>query len=171
LDNWVIDLHKQIDLKDKLIEALQLKLIEKEQQIENMVDATCATNDLIQMVDVTCDTNDLIQMVDVTCDTNDLMVDTEATKDMVDDSLTSHEMESYNELMKISFVEDESQEEARSDTKSSINESKLEFSFKVTKENCHECMEEHQVQNDLSKPIIRPWEEIYDNKHRTRTWI
>ena len=29
LDNWVIDLHKQIDLKDKLIEALQVKLIEK----------------------------------------------------------------------------------------------------------------------------------------------
>jgi predicted nucleic acid-binding Zn-ribbon protein len=51
LDNWVIDLHKQIDLKDKLIEALQLKLIENEQQIENMVDATCATNDLIQKVD------------------------------------------------------------------------------------------------------------------------
>jgi hypothetical protein len=122
LDNWVIDLHKQIDLKDKLIEALQLKLIEKEQQIENMVDATCATNDLIQKVNATCDTNDLMQMVDVTCDTHDLMVDTKATKDMVDDSLTSHEMESYNELMKISLVEDESQEEARSDTKSSINE-------------------------------------------------
>jgi peptidoglycan hydrolase CwlO-like protein len=29
LDNCIIDLHKQIDLKDKLIEPLQLKLIEK----------------------------------------------------------------------------------------------------------------------------------------------
>jgi hypothetical protein len=25
-------------------------------------------------------------------------------------------------------------------------------------------MEEHQVQNDLSKPIIKVWEEIYDKK-------
>jgi predicted RNase H-like nuclease (RuvC/YqgF family) len=102
LDNLVLNLHKQIDWKDKLIEALQLKLIEKEQQIENMVDATCDTNDLIQMVDVTCDTNDLMQMMDVTCDiddlmqmldatcdTNDLMemVDKNAIKEMVDDSL------------------------------------------------------------------------------------
>jgi hypothetical protein len=43
------------------------------------------------------------------------MVDTNATKDMVDDSLTSHEMESYSELMKESLVEDESQAEAQSD--------------------------------------------------------
>jgi hypothetical protein len=63
---------------------------------------------------------------------------------MVDDSLTSHEIKSYSELMKISFVKDESQEEARRDT-SSICESKLEFYFQVTKENFHECMEEHQV--------------------------
>lgn len=27
-------------------------------------------------------------------------------------------------------------------------------------------MEEHKVQNDLSKPIIKPWEEICDNKHK-----
>jgi hypothetical protein len=32
------------------------------------------------MVDATCDTNDLMQMVDVTCDTNDLMVDTQGNK-------------------------------------------------------------------------------------------
>jgi hypothetical protein len=102
-----------------------------------MGSATCATIDLMQMTYVTSDTNNVMQMVDVTCDTNDLMVDTEETKDMVDDSLTSHEMESYNELMKISFVEGESQEEERSDTISSISESKLE----VTKENCHQCME------------------------------
>jgi hypothetical protein len=30
LDNWVVDLHKQLDMKDKLIEALQLKLIERD---------------------------------------------------------------------------------------------------------------------------------------------
>jgi hypothetical protein len=89
------------------------------------------------MVDATCDTIDLMQIADVTFDTNDLMVDIEATQYMVDDSLTSHEMESYNELMKISFVEDESQEEERSDTRNNINENNIEFSFKVTKVNCH----------------------------------
>jgi hypothetical protein len=83
-------------------------------------------------------------MVDATCDTNDLMqvVDTDATKDMIDDSLTGYEMESFinNELMKTSFVEDESQAEdvkAQSDTKRSISECELEFSFEVTKENIH----------------------------------
>jgi hypothetical protein len=30
LDNWVIYIHKKIDLKDRLIEAIQLKLIAKE---------------------------------------------------------------------------------------------------------------------------------------------
>jgi hypothetical protein len=29
------------------------------------------------------------------------------------------------------------------------------------------CEARHQVQNSLSKPIIRPWEEISHNKHRT----
>ena len=47
LDNQVIDLHNQIDLKDKFIQTLQLKLIEKEKQIENMVDVICDTNDLM----------------------------------------------------------------------------------------------------------------------------
>jgi capsule polysaccharide export protein KpsE/RkpR len=63
LHNWVIDLHNQIDMKDQLIEALELKLIQKEKQIESMVDATCAKNDLMQMMD-TYATNDLIQKVD-----------------------------------------------------------------------------------------------------------
>jgi hypothetical protein len=45
LYNWVVDLYNKFDVKDKLIESLQLKLIEKEQemltmQIENMLDAT-----------------------------------------------------------------------------------------------------------------------------------
>jgi len=74
LGNWVVDLHKQLDMKDKLIEALYLKLIEKEQKMLTM-----------QMVDAICDTNDLIQTIDVTCDTNGLMVDTDATNDMIDD--------------------------------------------------------------------------------------
>jgi hypothetical protein len=87
---------------------------------------------------------------------------------MVVDSLTSHDMESSNDLMKIILVEDESQEEAMSDTRSSINESKFQFYFKLTKENCHICMEEHQEQNDISKPIIGTWEEIHNNKYRIR---
>jgi hypothetical protein len=61
--------------------------------------------------------------------------------------------------MKISFLKMSHKKKQGVILEASINESKLEFSFKVTKENCHECMEEHQVQNDLSKPIIRPWEE------------
>jgi hypothetical protein len=59
-------------------------------------------------MNVTCDTYYLIQKVDVTCDRKYLMVDTQETKDMVDDCLTSHEMESYSDLMKISLVEYES---------------------------------------------------------------
>jgi hypothetical protein len=141
LQNWIIDLHNQIDLKDKLIESLQQKLIEKEQQIENMVDTTCAKNDLMQMmddtcaiddlvhkVDATCDTKDLMQMVNATCDTHDSMVDTQATKDIVDDSLTSHEMESYSELMKKNIIEYESQVATQSDSSNNKCE------FKDTKE-------------------------------------
>jgi hypothetical protein len=68
LDNWIVDIHKQIDQNNKLFESFQLKLIEKEQerltmQIGNVVDAMCDTNDLMQMVDVTCDTNDLMKML------------------------------------------------------------------------------------------------------------
>jgi len=105
-----------------LIEVLQLKLTEKDQQIENMVDETCATNDFIQKVDVTCNTHDLMQMMDVTHDTNRW------------------------------------QEESGRYTRSIINENNLEFSFKITKQICHECMEEHQVHNDISMLIIKPWE-------------
>jgi 6-phosphogluconate dehydrogenase len=121
LENRVVDIQKKIDLSDRLIKSLQLKLIQKEKQIENMVDATCAINDLIQKVKATCDIDDLIQMVDVTYDTHDMIVDTKETKYMVGVSLTSHETKSYNELMKISFIKEESQEEPRSDTRSSIN--------------------------------------------------
>jgi hypothetical protein len=55
---------------------------------------------------------------------------------------------------KITSNEDESQAEdakAQSDT-TSISESK-----------CEAC---HQVQHDLSKPIIKPWEELYFNRNR-----
>jgi len=90
-----------------MIKSVQLKLIEKEGENVSMVDTTCAIDDLIQMLDITCNTNDVIKMVDVTCDTHDLMVDTKAPKDMVDDSLTSHKMKSYNELTKESLVQDE----------------------------------------------------------------
>jgi len=97
-------------------------------QIENMVDATCDTNDLMQIVDFTCHTNDLMQMGD-----------TYTTKDMIDNSLTSYKMESFinSKLMKTFFVEDKSQAEdvkAQNDTKSNINKRELDFSFEVTKE-------------------------------------
>jgi hypothetical protein len=142
LDKWVVDLNKQIDLNDRLIQAFQLKLIENEKKNENTVD-------------VTCDIDDLIKMVDVTCDTHDLIVDTNATKCMVDDSLTSHEIESYNELMKISLVDDESQAEAQSDGSNDKCE------FEVIIENVYEA---HQ--NGLSKMIVTPWEEMQLNKNQ-----
>jgi hypothetical protein len=119
LHNWVNDLHNQIDMKDQLIQAFELKLIQKEKQIENVVHATYATNNLIQKVDAICDTKDLIQKFDATCDTKNLismvnatcdihdsMVVTKATQDMDDDSLTSYEMKSYSKLMNGSLVED-----------------------------------------------------------------
>jgi hypothetical protein len=93
-----------------------------------------------------------MQMVNATCDTHDLMVDTQATKDMIDDSLTSYEMESYSKLMKESLVENESQAEAQSDS----SNNKCEF---------EDTKEKHQeLQNDLSKMIVRPWEELLFNK-------
>ena len=62
-----------------------------------MIDTTCYISDLIQMVDKTCDTNDLMQKVYVICDTNDLVQlgDIYKTNDMIDDSLTSHDKESF----------------------------------------------------------------------------
>jgi hypothetical protein len=42
-------------------------------QIENMVDATCDINGLMQMLGATCNTNYLMQFVGFTCNTNDLM--------------------------------------------------------------------------------------------------
>jgi hypothetical protein len=155
LHNWIIYLYNQIDMKDQLIEALELKLIQKQKQIDDMVDATYATNDLIQKVDAICDTEDLIQkdnatcdtdeliqkvdatcdtkdlmlMVDSTCDTHDLMVDTKETQEMDDDSLTSHEMESYSGPMKESLVEDESQEEAQ------MNATTTNVNLKIQKKN------------------------------------
>lgn len=64
-----------------------------------MVVETCAINDLMQMVDATWDIDDLMQIVDVNFDTLYLMVDANVTETIVDDSLTSYEMESYNELL------------------------------------------------------------------------
>jgi hypothetical protein len=90
------------DLKDKLIEALQVKFIENEKRIENIVDITCATNNLIHKSNATCNIDDLIQIIDVSCDTHDLIVDIEETKSMDNDSLISHEMETYSELVNMS---------------------------------------------------------------------
>jgi hypothetical protein len=86
-----------------------------------MVDATCDTNEFIQKVDVTCDTQGIIQMVDSTCDTHDLMVDTKETQEIDDDSLTNHEMESYNGPMKKILVEDESEEVAHNERNNNKN--------------------------------------------------
>jgi hypothetical protein len=61
------------------MDTLQLKLIENKKQIENMVGATF-------------DTIDVMQMIDVTCDTNNLMVYTDTRNNMIEDSITSHEM-------------------------------------------------------------------------------
>jgi hypothetical protein len=63
-------------------------------------------------------------------------------------------MESYSELMKESLVEDESQAKAQSDSSNNKCE------FEVIKENNYE-----QHQNDLSKMIVRPWEELQFNKN------
>ena len=118
---WIIRL---LIFTRKLIESLQLKLIEKEQekltnQIECMVDATSDTNDILQKVDATCDTHNLIKMVGI-----------DAIKYMVDDFLSDYRMESFinSELMKTNFIEYESQVEdfkAQNDTKSIISQCKI----------------------------------------------
>jgi hypothetical protein len=90
-----------------------------------------------------------MQVVYFTYDTHDLMVDTKETQDMDDDSLTNHEMESYSGPMKKSLVEDESQEGANNESRSN---NKCEF---------EDIKQEHQeLQNDLNKMIVRPWEEF-----------
>jgi hypothetical protein len=106
-----------------------------------MIDVACDTNEFIQKVDVSCDTQDIIKMVDSTCDTHDLMVDRKETQDIDDDSLTSHEMESYNGPMKESLVKEESKEVAHNE-----NNKK----FEDTKE------ESQDSQNDISKMFVRP---------------
>jgi hypothetical protein len=77
------DLQDEMEMKDHLIDALQIKLREKCNQIHDMIDATstanqkvdasCDTWDIIEKIDATCATEDLIQMVDVACDTNDFI--------------------------------------------------------------------------------------------------
>jgi hypothetical protein len=47
------DLRDEIEMKDQLIDALQIKLREKHNQIDDMIDATSTTN---QKVDASCDT-------------------------------------------------------------------------------------------------------------------
>ena len=46
----MINIQKQIDIKDQLIEFLHIKLIKQEKE---MINATCGTSDLVQMVDIT----------------------------------------------------------------------------------------------------------------------
>jgi hypothetical protein len=86
-------------------------------------------------------------MVDFTSDTHDLMVDTKETQD-IDDSLTSHDMESYNEHMKESLDEYDSQKFAHNE--------------KNRNNKCEEGKE--QSQNDISNMFVRHWEELSFNK-------
>jgi len=101
------------------------------------------------MVDATYDTKYLLQMVDFTCDTHDLMVDTKETQ-VIDDSLTSHDTESYSVHMKESLDEDESQKDTQNDNNNNNN--------------CEEV--EEQIQRDFSKIFVRDFEELSFNKDR-----
>lgn len=96
--NQVIRLHKQLHIKDQLIEFLQLQLLETK--------STMLPMPIEKMVEAASDTSDLLEMVDVPCKTNDLMVENY----MIDDSFSNHE----KELMNTSF-EDESPTEAQND--------------------------------------------------------
>ena len=81
------------------------------------------------MVDATSDTSELTQMVNFSSHITHLMVETNATKHMIDDDMESS---INNELVKTSFLEDESQEE---DVKvqSHIERGISEFDFKLQK--------------------------------------
>jgi hypothetical protein len=79
---------------------------------------------------------------------------------MVDDFLPSYEMELFisSELMNTSFGKDERQVETNSDS----YDNKCEF--EVTKQDIYE--EHQEVQNDLSKMIVIPGEELQFNKNQ-----
>lgn len=98
----------ELEIKVKLIDALQIKLSEKQDfldaQFKKKLDASCEIEYLIQEVDEICDTydlihqidtlcvkNGLIHQVDVSCDTSDLIHpilllndSTSSTKDRID---------------------------------------------------------------------------------------
>jgi hypothetical protein len=63
------DLRDEIEMKDQLIDALQIKLREKHNQIDDKIDVTSTTNNLIHKVDASCDTKYLIENIDATCAT------------------------------------------------------------------------------------------------------
>lgn len=67
----------ELEIKEKLINALQIKLSEKKDlldaQFTEKLDASCDTEDLIQQVDESCDTYNLIHQIDTSCITNDLI--------------------------------------------------------------------------------------------------
>jgi hypothetical protein len=68
-------------MKDKLIEALEWKLIQIQNIIDHMIETIHTTNDLIQKADVSCDMEDLIETFDATCDTNEIMQKVDVTCD------------------------------------------------------------------------------------------
>ena len=119
LNYQVVDLHKQINMKDWLIESLKQKLCENEyemlkMQIENK------KQDML-MIDASCNTNDLIQVVDI---------------DMIYCSFTSYDMDLFtfikSELIKIGFDEDKPQEKYCME-KNSMSEYELEKKIMLQK--------------------------------------
>jgi hypothetical protein len=83
------------------------------------------------------------------------MVDTKETQEIDDDSLINHEMKSYYGPMEKNLIEEESEEVAKNENN---DNNKCEF---------ENSKEEHQeLQSDISKMIVRPWEESPFNKNR-----
>jgi hypothetical protein len=54
-------------MKYQLIDALQIKLRENHNQIDDMINATFITNNIMQKVGTSCDTKDIIENIDATC--------------------------------------------------------------------------------------------------------
>jgi hypothetical protein len=182
------NLRDEIEMKDQLIDALQIKLREKQNQIDDMVDAksttnqkndaTCDTEDLIQKIDATCDTEDLIQkvdaicdieeliqMVDVACDTNEFIQQVDASCDtqdiiqMVDATCDTKDL----------IVDAQDTEDMESSIQLMeeifVKEEPEEEAQNDNRSN-NKSEETKEQQNNLSKMFVRPWEELSFNKDR-----
>lgn len=67
----------ELEVKEKLIHALQIKLSENQYLLDaqcvEKIDASCYIEELITIENESCDTSDLIQHIDEGCDTYDLI--------------------------------------------------------------------------------------------------